>query len=51
MGWDYYTFMAQPPKFLDEVIVFLQQESLKERDQSAIINSEVKKPRGYSRHG
>lgn len=33
MGWDYYTFEAQPPFFIDEILIFMKQENIKNNQE------------------
>lgn len=34
MRWDYYTFEKQPPKFIEEILIFMNQESQKARSET-----------------
>jgi hypothetical protein len=51
MGWDYYTYEAQPPFFLDEIKIFMYQENEKANDDNRKAKAPPVKPKGYSRHG
>lgn len=31
MGWDWYTYMAQPPFFIEEILLIMGQEQAKEK--------------------
>ena len=35
MGWDYYTYMAQPAFFIEEILLIMNQESQKERRETS----------------
>lgn len=45
MHWDYYTYESQPPFFLEEIIIFLQQENEKQADEARKL-SKPKTPGG-----
>jgi len=46
-GWDYYTYEAQPPSFLEEIYLFMYQENKREQKEQDKINvPETKKYRG-----
>lgn len=32
-GWDYYTYENQPISFLEEIVIFINQENLASQDQ------------------
>lgn len=34
MGWDYYTFMAQPVSFIEEISLIMFHESQREKNES-----------------
>ena len=51
MGWDYYTFQAQPAYFIEEIMIIMNQEAQKEnKDASeARRKSKIRTP-SFSRH-
>lgn len=54
MGWDFYTYENQPPFFIDEIVVFLNQESLREKNKTKEQELKMRtgsKSKGHSRHG
>ena len=52
MGWDYYTFMAQPPFFIEEVLIIMNQQSQKEQKEisSAERKSKMSRPSPHVPH-
>lgn len=52
MGWDYYTFMAQPPFFIEEVLIIMNQQSQKEQKEmsSAERKSKMARPSPHVPH-
>ena len=51
MGWDFYTFENQPQFFLDEIAIYLKQESEKEKSSSDSHSANInQRPRGHSRY-
>lgn len=50
MGWDFYTYERQPVFFLEEIFVFLKQESeAQEAEMKSLEALQRPKPKGYSR--
>ena len=45
-GWDYYTYEAQPPSFLEEIYIFMVQENNRERRAMNKQESTIKKGQG-----
>lgn len=52
MGWDYHTYEAQPPHFIEEILIFMQQENQRDKIDSQNMESKSRmKSGGYSRNG
>jgi hypothetical protein len=53
MGWDYYTYEKQPPHFIEEIVIFMTQESNKQKldMKKSSGNSANMKSKGVSRFG
>lgn len=54
MGWDFYTYEAQPPFFIDEILIFMKQEGEKAKADSQKSNANIKtapSTKGISRYG
>lgn len=55
MGWDFYTFESQPPFFIDQLVIFLNQEALREKNQNAELKAKAEAAahpqEGISRYG
>lgn len=51
MGWDFYTYEGQPIFFLEEIMIFLMQESNKEKQSIDSLNAKIKPagPMGHKR--
>lgn len=45
MGWDYYTYMKQPPFFIEEILIFMLQENNSKKVQ----DSRSESVKGYNR--
>lgn len=41
-GWDFFTYEAQPPFFLDEIGIFMMQESEKQQEDSKSVKIKQK---------
>jgi hypothetical protein len=46
MHWDFYTYESQPLFFIQELVIFLNQESLREKDEAQRVNSPVLNSKG-----
>lgn len=49
MGWDFYTYEAQPPHFIEEILIFMRQEAEKSKEEMGQAGKGVNKGGGLKR--
>jgi hypothetical protein len=47
-GWDYFTYESQPAKFIEELLIIMNQEALKEKQEAK--KNKISQPQGFGRH-